>query len=604
MAIWVATPAVTLTVADVTLSSPADPKRSVRGPTVPAMDTLVNTAWPAVSVVADVAPPSVPPPEAIRTPTAIPACFTGLPDPSCSWITGCCWKAIPLCTVPDGCVAIARRVAEPAVPVALKVTGLPASDPEAAVNVFGPAVGPRVHAVAAATPSAPVVTGLVGLTLPPPVPGANVTATPATELPNWSRTITDGGTATAVPTRADCPSPALIAIWVAPLAVPLARNVTGLPCSVPDVAVSVFGPAVVPSVQLVTAATPLALVVWAAPVMPPPPVPGAKVTATPATGLLKASRTITAGGTATAVPTVAAWPSPTLIAMDAAAAAVTPTLAVAVTCVMPFSVALIVFISALVELNVPVTWPLAPVGPVGCVRALLVPLAARVTVTPLTGFPNSSLAVTVIVAALVPPDAEIVPGSAATSDRAALGAPAVPVAVSVIGLPFTPGAVAVSVSWPATVPSVQPPTAAMPLALVVWLAPVMLPLAGATANVTDTPCTGLPFASFTITAGGTATAVFTVAVCLSPSLTAMLPALPAVPVARNVTGLPVSPDAAAVSLFPPAVVLRVQLPTVAMPPASVVWLVPVMLPLPGATAKVTATPGTGLPLASFTITEG
>src|SRR5947208_12087088 len=84
----------------------------------------------------------------------------------------------------------------------------------------------------------------------------------------------------------------------------------------------------------------------------------------------------------------------------------------------------------------------------------------------------------------------------------------------------------------------------------------------------------------------------------------MLPALPAVPVAMKVTGLPVSPDAAAVSVFAPTVVLRVQLPTVAMPPASVVWLAPVMLPFPGVTAKVTATPDTGLPLASLTITDG
>src|SRR5205085_2398979 len=124
----------------------------------------------------------VPPPDAMRRPTTIPAWLTRLPDASCSWITGCCWKAIPLCTVPDGCVAMASRVAVPAVPVAVKVTGLPASDPEAAVNVFDPAVGPSVHAVTAATPSAPVVTGLVGVTLPPPVPGANVTATPATGL--------------------------------------------------------------------------------------------------------------------------------------------------------------------------------------------------------------------------------------------------------------------------------------------------------------------------------------------------------------------------------------------------------------------------------------
>src|SRR5205823_13799840 len=114
-----------------------------------------------------------------------------------------------------------------------------------------------------------------------------------------------------------------------------------------------------------------------------------------------------------------------------------------------------------------------------------------------------------------------------TSDRAALGAPAVPVAVNVIGLPFTPGAVAVSVSWPATVPSVQLPTAAMPLALVVWLAPVMLPLPAPTANVTDTLGTEFPSTSFTITAGGGATALLTVAVCVSPPLTPRRPALPA-----------------------------------------------------------------------------
>src|SRR5207248_1786074 len=231
-----------------------------------------------------------------------------------------------------------------------------------------------------------------------------------------------------------------------------------------------------------------------------------------ATGLPNASRTITAGGTGTAVPTVAAWWSPALIAMDAAAAADTLTLAVALTCVTPLRVALIVFVSALVELSVAVAWPLTPVGPAGWASALLVPLAARTTVTPLTGLPNSSFAVTVIVAALAPVDAVIAPGVAATSDRAALGAPAVPVAVNVIGLPFTPGAVAVSVFWPAPVPSVQLPTAAIPLALVVWLVPVMLPLPRPTANVTDTPCTGLPCASLTITAGGVATAVFTDAV--------------------------------------------------------------------------------------------
>ena len=72
-----------------------------------------------------------------------------------------------------------------------------------------------------------------------------------------------------------------------------------------------------------------------------------------------------------------------------------------------------------------------------------------------------------MVAGLAPLDAVIMEGAAATSDRAALGAPAVPVAVNVTGLPFTPGAVAVNVFEPAVVPSVQLPTAVMPLALVV-----------------------------------------------------------------------------------------------------------------------------------------
>src|SRR5438046_6482854 len=84
----------------------------------------------------------------------------------------------------------------------------------------------------------------------------------------------------------------------------------------------------------------------------------------------------------------------------------------------------------------------------------------------------------------------------------------------------------------------------------------------------------------------------------------MLPAAPAVPVAVLVDGLPVSPLAVAVSLLVPAVVPSVQLPTLAMPLALVVWLAPVMVPLPGATANVTVTPAIGLPPASFTMTDG
>ena len=72
----------------------------------------------------------------------------------------------------------------------------------------------------------------------------------------------------------------------------------------------------------------------------------------------------------------------------------------------------------------------------------------------------------------------------------------------------------------------------------------------------------------------------------------------------NVTGLPESEPDVAVSVFVPAVGLSVQLPTVATPLAFVVWLAPVSVPFPGVTANVTATPATGFPFASRTVTDG
>ena len=96
-----------------------------------------------------------------------------------------------------------------------------------------------------------------------PFPGAtaNVTATCATGFPFASFTITDGGELTAVPTVADWLVGLFAAIVAAAPGVPVAVNVTGLPESDPDVAVNVFEPAVAPSVQLPTVATPLASVV-------------------------------------------------------------------------------------------------------------------------------------------------------------------------------------------------------------------------------------------------------------------------------------------------------------------------------------------------------
>src|SRR5437764_411318 len=132
----------------------------------------------------------------------------------------------------------------------------------------------------------------------------------------------------------------------------------------------------------------------------------------------------------------------------------------------------------------------------------------------------------------------------------------------------------------------------------------MLPFPGATANVTATCATGFPFASFTITEGGEPTAVPAVADWLVGLFAAIVAAAPAVPVAVKVTGLPESVPDVAASLLLPAVVPRVQLPTVAIPLASLIWVAPVTLPLPGPGAKVTDTPETGLPNASVTSTDG
>ena len=84
-------------------------------------------------------------------------------------------------------------------PVAVNVTGLPDSPLAVAVRVFDPAVVPSVHDVTLAMPFVPVVTGVVGTTVPPPDATANVTATPLTGFPFPSFTITDGGELTALP---------------------------------------------------------------------------------------------------------------------------------------------------------------------------------------------------------------------------------------------------------------------------------------------------------------------------------------------------------------------------------------------------------------------
>src|SRR5439155_6001226 len=223
---------------------------------------------------------TVPPPEATPNVTATPP--TGLPCVSRTITEGSTATAVPVVAAWPLPALMAIELAAPAVPVAVNVTGLPVSPLDVAVSVFGPAVGPRVHEVMAAIPLAFVLTGAVGLTVPPPEATANVTRTPATEFPFASRTITDGSTATAVPAVAVWPLPALIAICVAAPAVAVAVKVTGDPA---PVVCTVWVPAWAPSVQVV-AAIPLALLVDVGGVTAPLPLAGVQVTVTPATGLL------------------------------------------------------------------------------------------------------------------------------------------------------------------------------------------------------------------------------------------------------------------------------------------------------------------------------
>src|SRR5439155_452209 len=164
-------------------------------------------------------------------------------------------------------------------------------------------------------------------------------------------------------------------------------------------------------------------------------------------------------------------------------------------------------------------------------------------------------------------------------------------------------AVAVVVCVPINTPSVRN-VCACPFTSVVKVVGSTDPPPDAAAHVTVTPATALPFASLTSTTWGVWSRVATCPVRLSPELLTSVAAAPAVPVAVKVAGLPESVPEAAVNVFDPAVALSVQLPTVATPLPFVVWLPPVIVPFPDATVNVTATPTTGFPLASFTITDG
>src|SRR2546426_926703 len=147
----------------------------------------------------------------------------------------------------------------------------------------------------------------------------------------------------------------------------------------------------------------------------------------------------------------------------------------------------------------------------------------------------------------------------------------------------------------------------MPLPLVVAVALLGVAPAGLSVAVTTTPLwlTGLPLASSSWSTGCWANATPLCAVLDGAVVKATRPAAPVVPVAVNVTGLPVSPLDVAVSVFGPAVGPRVHSAEVrrAVVAGGTGGVGNHDKP-PDATAKVTATPLTGLPLASCTITDG
>src|SRR5437667_5343870 len=192
---------------------------------MPVSVSPVNVADPFDPVVA-VALLGVAPAGLTVAVTTTPLWLTGLPLASWSWSTGCWANATPLCAALDGAVVSASFVAAPAVPSAVKVTGLPViPDPAAgAMSVYVTTAVLSVRLPTVAIPL-PFVVWVPPVTLPLPGAGANVTVTLATGLPAPSRTITDGGEATALPAGADCVVGLLAAIAAA---VPALSDRTGV----------------------------------------------------------------------------------------------------------------------------------------------------------------------------------------------------------------------------------------------------------------------------------------------------------------------------------------------------------------------------------------
>jgi len=163
--------------------------------------------------------------------------------------------------------------------------------------------------------------------------------------------------------------------------------------------------------------------------------------------------------------------------------------------VTPPAVAVIVFSSATVELNVNVAIPLSPVVALAGVIVFPVPLLSMETATPATGLLAASRTVTVIVLLVTP--AVMVVGLAATVEVLALVEPAVAVALKV-AVP-TPDTTAFAVLSPGVLPSVHRMLVS-PLPSVRVL--VSLGVPSLTTQVTARPGMGFPSRSRTRTTRG------------------------------------------------------------------------------------------------------
>src|SRR5579864_340206 len=139
--------------------SPVDVAVTVLAPAVVPRVQVVSVAWPAPSVMIGVVGLIEPFPTVTAKVTLTPE--TGLPCVSVTSTEGAVTE-VPTVAEAGGVLAAAMVVAAPAVPVAVKVTGLPppANPVAVAVMEFAPSVLPRIHEPIAAIPFEPVLTGL------------------------------------------------------------------------------------------------------------------------------------------------------------------------------------------------------------------------------------------------------------------------------------------------------------------------------------------------------------------------------------------------------------------------------------------------------------